>query len=128
MSREDDLFCGVNSVVGKKVEDMSELEKKHAPVITAPDRVKAGEPFEVKVETGVYVKHPNEYGHYFSWIEIWLDETFVARFDLQPVVSTPSVSLKITAPHSHEGKRKIKALAFCNLHGVWENVKEVEVE
>ncbi|WP_290901145.1 class II SORL domain-containing protein [Ferroglobus sp.] len=128
MSCENDLFCGINSVVGKSVDEMSELEKKHTPVISAPDKVKAGEPFEVKVETGVYVKHPNEYGHYFAWIEIYLDDTPVARFDLQPVMSSPSVTVKVTATHSHEGKRKIKARAFCNLHGVWENEKEIEVE
>jgi superoxide reductase len=44
---EEDLFCGVNMV--KDPENMTDLEKKHLPVITATKRVKKGEKFVVKV-------------------------------------------------------------------------------
>ncbi len=128
MSCENDLFCGINSAVGKKPEKMTDLEKKHTPVIESPDKVKAGEYFEVKVSTGVYMVHPNEYGHHFSWIELYLDDTPVGRVELQPVMSSPSVTFKVSATHSHEGERKLKALAFCNLHGVWKGEKDIEVE
>ncbi len=128
MSCENDLFCGINVPKSKNPDEMTDLEKKHTPVITAPEKVKAGDLFDVKVETGVYMKHPNEYGHYFGWIELYLDDTLVSRADLQPVLSSPSVTLKISATHSHEGKRKLRALAFCNLHGIWEGEKEIEVE
>lgn len=128
MSCENDLFCGVNRPKTLNPDEMSDLEKKHTPVISAPDRVKAGEFFEVRVETGVFMAHPNEYGHYFGWMELYLDDTFVGRVELQPVVSSPNVVFKISATHSHEGRRKLRALAFCNLHGVWEGEKEIEVE
>ncbi|AKG91032.1 desulfoferrodoxin ferrous iron-binding domain [Geoglobus ahangari] len=128
MSCENDLFCGVNRPKSLNPDEMSDLEKKHTPVISAPERVKAGEVFEVKVETGVFMAHPNEYGHYFAWIELYLDDTPVGRVSLQPVVSSPSVVFRVSATHSHEGKRKLRALAFCNLHGVWEGEKEIEVE
>ena len=124
----DDLFCGVNRPKSLNPDEMSDLEKKHTPVITAPDSVKMGESFEVKVELGRYLAHPNEYGHFFQWIEIWLDETAVARFDLVPKASYPEVSVKIAINHAHEGRAKLKALAFCNLHGLWENDREIKVE
>ena len=38
---EEDLFCGVNVV--KDIDNMTDLEKKHFPVITAPKSVREGE-------------------------------------------------------------------------------------
>ena len=128
MSCENDLFCGVNRAKSQNPDEMTDLEKKHTPVISAPEKVKAGEQFEVKVETGVYLAHPNEYGHYFGWMELLLDDTPVARVELQPVVSAPSVVFRVSATHGHGGRRKLRARAFCNLHGVWESEKEIEVE
>lgn len=33
---EDDIFCGVNITKSANVDEMSDLEKKHTPVIESP--------------------------------------------------------------------------------------------
>ena len=47
---EGDLFCGVNKATDAKA--MTDLEKKHTPVIEAPETVKKAECFWVAVEVG----------------------------------------------------------------------------
>ena len=46
----DDLFCGVNMVQDE--DHMTDLEKKHVPVISGPSSVKKDECFEVTIEIG----------------------------------------------------------------------------
>jgi desulfoferrodoxin (superoxide reductase-like protein) len=41
----DDIFCGVNTAAD--LENATDLEKKHLPIISAPQSVKKGECFEV---------------------------------------------------------------------------------
>ncbi|MHC4792263.1 MAG: desulfoferrodoxin family protein, partial [Planctomycetota bacterium] len=77
---ENDLFCGVNKV--KDTNNMTDLEKKHLPVITAPKSVKKGQCFEILIEVGKLLAHPNEPGHYIEFIELYADHTYLARIDL----------------------------------------------
>ena len=65
---EDDISCGVNEAKSANVDEMTDLEKKHTPVIESPKKVKKGEPFEVHLEVGKLMKHPNENAHYIEWI------------------------------------------------------------
>lgn len=125
---ENPLFKGLNKPKSENPDEMSDLEKKHTPVITAPEKVAKGESFEVVVEAGVYMAHPNEYGHYIGWIELWLDEVPVARADLQPVISTPRAVFRLNAGEDYAGRRKLIAKIFCNLHGTWVSEKEIVIE
>lgn len=47
-----------------------EGKEKHVPVIKAPEKVKAGEPFEVTVIVGDEVPHPNTVEHHIKWIAL----------------------------------------------------------
>ncbi len=114
----------VNKV--KDWNNMTDMEKKHVPVIEAPDKVKAGEIFDVLVEVGKYMKHPNELSHWINWIGLWIDKRPVAFVSLYPTVGEPVVRFRIKIDSA--GKKRIVAREFCNLHGVWENEKEIEVE
>ncbi len=118
----DNLFCGVNKVADPG--NMTDLEKKHTPVISAPESVKAGECFCVTVEVGKLLAHPNERGHYISYVELYADETFLGRVDLTPVTTCPTVQFCVALDHVHA---KLRALEFCNLHGVWEGEKALTV-
>ena len=80
---EEDLFCGVNTV--KDCEHMTDLEKKHQPIITAPKSVKKGQCFEVAVEIGKLMEHPNERGHYIEFVELYADHTYLSRIDLTSI-------------------------------------------
>jgi len=47
---DEDILCGVN--VPKDANNLAELEQKHLPVISAPEKVKRGDTFSVTIEVG----------------------------------------------------------------------------
>jgi len=118
----DDLFCGVNMVA--EGAQMTDLQKKHVPVITAPDKAKKGQCFEVTVEVGKLLAHPNERGHYIQFVELYADETYLGRQDFTAVTTCPVARFCVSLQHIHEG---LRAFALCNLHGVWEGDRPLAV-
>jgi len=120
---EENLFLRINKA--KDPNNLADLEKKHLPIIGCPDKVKKGEPFEVTIEVGKLLKHPNENTHYIEWIELFADDNlFISKVELIPVVGTPKVTLTVSLNESHT----LKARARCNLHGIWEYSKKIRVE
>ena len=119
---EKDLFCGINTV--KDCEHMTDLEKKHQPIITAPEDIKKGECFEVMIEVGKLMEHPNEPGHYIEFVELYADHTYLSRMDLTAGKTCPIMKMCISLDHTHG---KLRAFAHCNLHGTWEGQKEIVV-
>lgn len=118
---ELDLFGQIN-----RAEDMSnltDLEKKHTPVIDAPDKVNAGEPFEVTVEVGKLLKHPNEMGHHIQWVNLFSNDLLIATANFTPVLAEPKASFVVTLQKS----TTLRAVERCNLHGEWEYTKKIEV-
>ncbi len=103
---------------------MTDLEKKHVPVINAPDAVQQGECFEVEVTVGELLAHPNERGHYIHFVELYADETYLGRADFTPVTTCPTATFCVRLEHIH---RQLRAFEFCNLHGVWEGDKALKV-
>jgi superoxide reductase len=114
---KDDIFCGVNRAKSENMEEMDDLEKKHTPVIEAPSEAKKGEYFEVNVEVGKYMKHPNENAHFIEWIELFSGDTFLARVDFVPRLTEPRVKFTVSLDHAHPLTAKVR----CNLHGLWES-------
>jgi len=90
---EGDISCGVNTVKDKK--NMTDLEKKHTPVINASEKVNKGELFEVTVEVGKYMKHPNTMGHFIQWIELYSGNTFLGRAEFTPEFSDPKIKMVV---------------------------------
>ncbi len=117
-------------------------KEKHAPAIDAPEAVKAGESFEIKVGLGKEIAHPNTTEHHISWISVYFKpegSNFthqVAHFEFWghgestsgpnqgPVYAHPQASLSISLNQSGT----LMAVAFCNIHGLWENSKQISVE
>jgi superoxide reductase len=118
----EDVFCGVNTAEDPEI--ASDLEKKHLPVISAPKSVKKGECFEVTVEVGKLLQHPNEPGHFIQFIEIYADDTYLARLDLTAQTTCPVFTTCLALNHSYT---KLRAYGRCNLHGTWENEVPIEV-
>ena len=116
--------------------------EKHVPAIECEDSVAADEPFGVKVSLGKEVAHPNTTEHHIRWVRVYFkpnDEKFtyeVGNFEFNahgesvqgansgPVYTdhTVSLSMKINKPG------EIIAASYCNIHGLWENAKEVNVK
>lgn len=118
----ENLLCGVNTV--KDSQNMTDLEKKHIPAITAPKRVRKNEWFEVTVEAGKFMAQPSEPGHYIDFIELYVDHTYLARMDFTPRTSYPVMKTRLRLDHVHG---KLRAFGHCNLHGTWEADAEIEV-
>lgn len=114
-----------------KAEDcsnMSDLEKKHVPVIEAPDSVKAGEPFDVTVTVGKLLAHPNEAEHHIEWVDLYADYLFLARLDVAAVTTAPKATLSVClTPEMVAGDGVLRAFEKCNMHGVWEGKKAIKV-
>ncbi|OIO39385.1 MAG: hypothetical protein AUJ75_01285 [Candidatus Omnitrophica bacterium CG1_02_49_10] len=119
---DEDILCGINKP--KDASALSDLEKKHTPVITAPAAAKKDEAFDVTVEVGKLLAHPNEPGHFIEWIELYCGDTFLFRVSLAAVQDTPKVTIPIKLSHAHG---PLKARAKCNLHGLWESVKNITI-
>ena len=119
---EEDIFCGVNMV--EDIEHASDLEKKHLPVISAPARVKKGECFEVTVEVGKLMQHPNEPSHFIQFIELYADDTYLTRMDFTARTTCPVMKVCLSLDQSYD---KLRAYERCNLHGTWENELDIKV-
>jgi len=118
----EDLFSAINRPADP--DNLTDLEKKHLPVISAPDEVKAGECFEVAVEVGKLLAHPNENGHFIEFIELYAGEVFLARLDLSAKTTCPTLKICIKF-EKYLGP--LRAFERCNLHGVWEGTREIKV-
>ena len=124
---DQSLFEGINRVKdpGKK----TGLEKKHAPVLTAPASVKAGEQFIVEVSVGESL-HDMGPAHWIEYIELNIGNEPAGRIDLQPKgYLHPRVSFTLTVPKEAAPAGKVTLLARqrCNLHGLWEGSLDIAV-
>ena len=117
-----DLLAGVNKPLDPC--NLTDLEKKHLPIITAPDRVKAGEWFDVTVEVGKLMAHPNEQDHFIRFIDLYAGDKYLARLSLATAATWPVLRARVRL-----GKNlgPLRALDVCNLHGAWEGAKDIEV-
>jgi superoxide reductase len=124
---DPDLFHAIN-----RVRDQSKktaLEKKHAPVITAPAKVKAGEPFTVEVSVGEHL-HPMGPSHWIEFISLEIGNEPAGRIDFQPkgyLQPRAAFTVVLTKESAPSGKVTLVAHQRCNLHGYWEGVKDIEV-
>ena len=115
--------------------------EKHAPVIEAPDSVKAGEFFTVTAGLGKAIAHPNTVQHHISWISLYFlpegaklaiqlaHAEFSAHGDSTtdqpgPALTNPSMSASVKLSKSGV----LQAVSYCNIHGVWQSSKTVQVQ
>ena len=124
---DQSLFEGINRV--KDPDKKSSLEKSHAPVISAPQSVKAGEPFTVEVAVGESL-HPMGPAHWIEYIELAIGNEPAGRVDFQSKgYLKPKVTFTVVVPKeaAPAGKVTLMAKQHCNLHGLWEGGLDVTV-
>ena len=120
------LLTKVNQPADPKA--LTDLEKKHVPVIEAPDTVKAGQPFEVTVHVGKLLAHPNEPEHHVEYIELYKGYVFLARAALAGATTEPKVTFSIKLdPAIAAEDGVLRAFEKCNMHGVWVSTKPIAV-
>jgi superoxide reductase len=114
--------------------------EKHIPVIDCPEKVAADEMFEVKVNLGKEVAHPNTTAHHIRWISVYfLPEgarfpyqighfAFSAHGESTEGPDTSSVYTHQVSTSMKTGKPgTLYATAQCNIHGLWMYEKEVSL-
>lgn len=89
-----------------------DFAKKHTPHIEIHDHDGTT---TITVAVGHYVAHPNQPDHFIQWIEILANGNAIARFDLSPVATSPVVSAVVNL----DPGTSVRAVAYCNLHGLW---------
>ena len=115
--------------------------EKHAPVIEAPDSVKAGEFFTVTAGLGKAIAHPNTAQHHISWISLYFlpegaklaiqlaHAEFSAHADSATDVPGPALTNPNMIANLKLAKSGIlQAVSYCNIHGVWQSSKGIKVE
>lgn len=105
----------------KDANNLSELEKKHIPVITVVKKcglIPEG-CVDVHVKMGE-IQHPMQAEHYITHIDFYIDNKFIARVHLTPEKLNPAAALHLKASSG-----KLSVIELCNLHGAW--IKEQEL-
>lgn len=95
--------------------NLSELEKKHIPVIKVvktcgliPEGCQ-----DVHVRIGE-IQHPMQPEHYILEIDFYIDKEFISRVKLTPEKLNPAAAL-----HLKVQSGKLTVIDHCNLHGNW---------
>ncbi|MBU3911805.1 MAG: class II SORL domain-containing protein [Pseudomonadota bacterium] len=116
--------------------------EKHVPVIEATDSAKKGEAVKVTVNVGKQVAHPNKTEHHIRWIEVYFqtkDDKFpyqIGRVEFSahgesaqgPDTSTVYTGYEAVISFKSDKPGTIFASSYCNIHGLWQNSKGLDVK
>jgi superoxide reductase len=107
---------GLNRLMNKG--NPSAMEQSHVPGIEAPDTVKPGTWFDVKIRVGFMKEHPSTSGHWITMIKLTADGKTVGNTMFKTGgVSAPVVVYRIKLDKT----ATLNAIENCNLHGTWES-------
>lgn len=115
--------------------------EKHVPVIEAPDKLKKGEFSKITVSVGKQIPHPNTTEHHIRWITLYFlpeGEKFpyeLARVEFNahgesaqgPNTSTVFTHPEVTVSFKTDKPGTLLSSSYCNIHGLWQSVKEVKI-
>ena len=116
--------------------------EKHVPVIVAPETVKAGEKFVVELSVGKEISHPNTTEHHIRSIRLYFKADAgkfaveVGSFEFSAHAESadgPNKGVALSEPTAHAvlkltGSGTLLAVAYCNIHGLWESAQAIKVE
>jgi len=128
--------------IGELIQEADWKTEKHVPVIECADAIKSGEPFEIKVSIGKEIAHPNTTEHHIDWIALFFiaeGEKFpcqVARFEMGahgssaqgPNTSTVYTHHAVASWMKTEKAGTLIAVSMCNIHGLWQSSKEINLK
>ncbi len=129
------------SELGNTIQTADWSVEKHVPVISCPETVSPDEPFDVSLELGKAVDHPNTTEHHIRWMALYFQaEGAESVYDLAKVefnahgesvqgadMGPAHTQHKACASVSLNKGGTLHALAYCNIHGLWGAKQEVKV-
>jgi superoxide reductase len=115
--------------------------EKHVPVIECADEIATDELFDVKVSIGKEISHPNKTDHHIRWIKLLFKPQGgqfpyeVGHFEFSahgesvegPDTGPVHTNHSITATMKTTRPGLLLATSSCNIHGLWENSKEIKL-
>lgn len=127
--------------IGEKIQSADWKNEKHVPVIEAPDTVTPGEWVEVRVGLSKAIEHPNTTEHHIRWIKVMFtpdNDKFVydlgmfnfnAHGEHAAGANEGPVHTRDQAVFQFKTSQPgvIHAVAYCNIHGLWESSKRLEI-
>ncbi|MDD5135840.1 MAG: class II SORL domain-containing protein [Candidatus Omnitrophica bacterium] len=117
-------------------------KEKHVPVIDAPGSAKKGEFFKISVCVGKDIPHPNTTAHHIRWITVFFlpdGEKFpyqIGRSEftshgesaLGADTSTVFTHSEVVLTMKTDKPGTIMASSYCNIHGLWQDWKKIEIK
>lgn len=127
--------------LSEKIQEADWQKEKHAPAIECPDVVKPGEWVQVTLSLGKAVGHPNTTEHHIRWVRCFFspeNDKFsydLARFEFNAHGESAAGANQGPVYTHHEAQFSFKtsqagtlhALSYCNIHGLWESVKRINL-
>lgn len=128
--------------IGEMYQTADWKSEKHVPVIEAPDGMQKGEFTRVTVTIGKEVAHPNKTEHHIAWIKVFFHpegsknpyEIGKAEFSAHgastegPDTSGVYTHHEATVSFKSDKPGTILATSYCNIHGLWQNSKQIKAE
>jgi superoxide reductase len=129
------------SKMGENIRTANWETEKHVPHIECENAVKRGLPFDVTISLGKNVAHPNTTDHHIRWMSLYFkphdEETMyqVAHYELcghgesargdneGPVHTAHTVTARVAL----RSAGTLHSMAHCNIHGLWEDAKEIKL-
>ncbi len=95
---------------------------RHSCFVKCEKNAKKGEKLKVKVVVGDAYKHPDDFDHYISWIQLWDGEQMLAQTNMLPGSqgNQPS-NLEVDFYIVPQKNLKLMAHSYCTKHGLWES-------
>lgn len=136
-------FVGGGEVL-KKISDLVQESdwktEKHVPVIDCPEALEKDKMFEISVEVGKEIAHPNTTEHHICWISLYFlpeGEKFpyqVGHYEFSahgasvegPNTSSVYTNHRLSAWMKTGKSGKLFAVSLCNIHGLWQSSKDIE--
>ena len=126
--------------IAENIQSADWKKEKHVPVIQVPDKVKPDEWVKVTITLGKEIAHPNTTEHHIRWIKaFFVPDGAKFAYDLGTFEfnahgeSAEGPNQGPVYTH-HEAVANLKiaksgvlhAVAYCNIHGLWESSKAIK--
>jgi len=101
---------------------MKDYFDRHTPFVFCDDTVKKGEKIKVKVSMGDEYKHPDDYDHYISTIQLWNRETLMTQVHFTPgAFGNQPTHVEVDFYVAANVSMNLTAMAVCTKHGLWQS-------
>lgn len=123
---DENLWKGINRLKNPKNETI--LETLHIPIISVPEKVKAGEAFDVGVVVGKNL-HPMGPSHWIEYVQLSIGNEPAGTLTLRSQgYMKPKANYAVVLNEKLKGRKVSLVVTLrCNLHGMWQHYANVEV-